>query len=494
MSKEHKIFEEKLIHTELDFLKNLEKYSFDSKMIICQKFASRMMTTSEVNMQEAYNQNVMPWELEVFAAFSVIYDVETADHEIEEKDFFNFITKIRNFWHPELTIAKEHGVYSDVFLMISALQQFPVQGVFLQKLFRYNYFFNFCNSEVDMKMEFEKKFHTSYFDFELFAYIVFVYFSRDAQKKGQPKDLQKILSKAFNKDDVFKQLCIEKKDYKKNLLDLYHNNILDYYYGLKIQYVYPLISGTEYVYIPSPYLVINAVTESLLNRLTLGNKGLRDKLGKEIIENYLFDIYKEIPSVTWISREILYKVKKSPKLTSDVLVGEGDYCIFYDTKSLSPSLKIRKFEKEEIDKEIELYAHGIIQIYQQILNYTQGYFQTDKKYDKDKIFGVVVVLEDAILPREKVYKKAFELFNEHVDNIEINYIHSHIKVVSLREIESMVLQNKSFLSCLIKQEKSPADWDNLSYSKPSLECGLLPIYEKYVTRIKNSVTEYLKQV
>jgi hypothetical protein len=485
-----------LTHSDLSFFKELEQYSFDSKMILCQKFASRIMSSSEVDMHLAFNQNIMPWELETFAAFSVIYDIENVGVDIDMDAFSRIITMIRNYWHPELTIAEANGTYADTFMMISALQQFPVQGVYLQKLFRYNYIFNFSNSNINMKEEFCRKFLAPYIDFAVFAFIVFVYCSKDANMKGQEVGRQRILEKAFKIDNVFKALCIEKETYKNELEELYKNNVLDYYYGLKIQYVYPLISGLDFIYIPSPYLVINAVTESLLNRLTLGNKKLRNAFGKEVIENYLFDIFKEVPGVAWISPEFKYNVGREEKLTSDVLVVEGDYCTFYDTKALSPSLKVRQFNQEEINKEIEIYAKNILQVYQQIIHYSEGYFDLDKSYETKNIFGVIVVFEDAVVPREKVYKRAFEIRAENVGRItecEREYIHSHVKIVPLSQIEHMVLQNTSFLQCLLNQVDNEKRWNDLILEIPNKEQGLLPIYENFVLDIKQKVREHLKK-
>lgn len=483
-------------HSELSFLKELEQYSFDSKMNMCQRFASRIMSSSEVDMLLALNQNIMPWELETFAAFSIIYDVDSVGQDIDIATFSRIITKIRNYWHPELIIAETNGTYADTFMMISALQQFPVQGAFLVKLFRYNYIFNFSNSNVNMKEEFHSKFLTQYIDFAVFAFIVFVYSSKDANIKCLKVDRQRILEKAFKIDCAFKALCIEKEIYKMNLNALYKNSILDYYYGLKIQYVYPLVSGGDFTYIPSPYLVINAVTESLLNRLTFDNKKLRNLFGKEVIENYLYDIYRNVPGVTWISQEFTYNVGREKKLTSDVLVAEGNYCTFYDTKALSPSLKVRQFDHEEINKEIEIYAKNIIQVYQQILYYSNDCFSLDKKYEVKNIFGVVVVLEDAVVPREKVYNKAFEMWVEKTGDIkksDKDYIHSHVKVVPLCQIERSVLQNASFLNSLLKQAGHAEQWNNLTYETSNNEQVLLPMYQNFVSEIKQEVKKHLMQ-
>ncbi len=347
-----------------------------------------------------------------------------------------------------------------------------------------------------MKMEFNQKFNTSYEEYLLFAFIIFIYCSHESHISGGAESCQRLITKAFKLNNAFKTLMIEKEDYKVRLESLYKDNVVDYYYGLKIQYVYPLISGVDYTYIPSPYLVINSITESLLNRLTYEDVRLRNILGKEVIENYLFDIYEEVPEVKWISPEIIYYVGKDEKRTSDVLVSEGQYCSFYDTKALSPNLKIRQFDKKEIEREIKIYAKNIIQIYQQIRYYGEGYFSLNEQYEKKNIFGVVVVLEDAVLPRYKVYDKVFELLEEEkgvIADEEKNYIHSHIKIVPLRDIELMILQNMSYLPCLIKQESDMNRWDDITFSIPDNRYGLLPCYEKFVTELKSNVQDFLRK-
>lgn len=452
------------------------------------------MSISEVNMKFAVKENIMPWGLETFAMFSIIYNSDNADQPIDAVAFSEIITKIRNYWHPELQLAEVAGIYPEVFMMVTLLQQAPVQGVYLQKLFRYNYFFNFVNDKVDMSKEFCNKFQVPYLEYIIFACIVFLYCSHESSTHCVPDDYKKLLQKAYKKKEVFKELSIEMSEYKNQLSTIYKDNILDYYFGLKIQYVYPLIIGPEYTYIPSPYLVINAITESMLNRLTYCNPRLRNLFGKEVIESYLFDIYKDLPDVTWISREITYRIGRQEFKTPDVLVSENTYCTFYDTKALSPSLKVRQFNKEEINDEIKIYADCIRQIYERITNYLAGHFTLDKKYNQDHIFGAVVVLEDAVLPREKVYNKVFDTYRENIGCIseaEINYIRSHIKIVPLKQLESMILQNSSFLQCLIDQSEQQKYWDDINLCHPTVDRGLLPLYKEFVEKTKAAVSKYL---
>lgn len=485
-----------LTHSDLSFLENLANYTFESKMLFCQAYSSRIMTSSEVSAELMLTSNIMPWELEAFAAFSVIYDSPEAKDQMNDKEFCNIITLLRNYWHPELTIAKENGTYSDYFMMVSTLQQFPVQGTFLQKLFRYNFFFNFKNDNLNMKATFEEMFENEYRQFELFAFIIFATCSSEGQNLLQRELCHTALSKAFSIGSVYKQLSIDKNEYKRLLDSQYNGKILDYYYGLKIQYLYPIIEDLDCSYIPSPYLVVNAVTASMLNRLTLGKNALRRRFGKEVIEEYLFSIYRELNTVTWISREFEYFVGRDRRLTPDVLVEEMDKAILFDTKALSPSLKMRQFDKEEIEKETNTYATDILQLYRRILDLNNGHFTLQSVFERNDIFGVVVVLEDAAIPKHKVYDRVFEMLKE--EGLDVNseicdYIHSHIKVIPLYQIEQTVLIGHSYMECLLNQVVERNKWDDYSFFIPKKNISCIPTFKSYCDELKKEAARFLTE-
>ena len=487
--------EESLVHSNLDFLKILENFTLESKLLICQRYSSRIMCCSMVDMAKAYSENIMPWEIEAFAAYSIVYDNENATAVLDSETFANVITLIRNYWHSGLTEAENSGQYPEAFIMISSLQQLPVQGVFLQKLYRYHYFFTYQNENVDMRKVLLDKMGVSYEQLEEFAFLTFIGFSKEAQDAIPALRLQSALTKVFSDNEVLSLLSIEKEDYKKELFSLYQNNVIDQYYGLKIQYVYPFVSGKDFTYIPSPYLVINAVTESMLNRVTFKDDKIRRVIGKEVIESYVYEIISQLSTVTWITQEFEYQKGRGSVLSSDVISAEGDKVIFYDTKSITPSLKLRKFDAVEIEKDIRIYAENVIQIYNQIKNYLQGLFQLDKSYSKDNIFGIVVVLEDAVVSRKKVYDKVYAILQE-TDNLtedEKNYICSHIKVLPLCVIESMVLQNTSLLPELLAQLDKPERWYDYTYSNPTTDNGIIPSYAQYGKDIKARINKHLYQ-
>ena len=483
-----------LTHSDLSFLRELENFTFESKMLTCQQYSSRIMGCSMVDMKLAFAENIMPWELEIFTAYSVIYDNDGATSHLDGDSFERIITQIKNYWHPGFDVAEAESRYAEEFGIILGLQQFSVQGVFLQKLFRYNYFFTFKNERIDMEEEFLREFGAPYEKFALLAFVVFVCCSKEAAKITDEKIRKDLMTKVFGVEAVLKPLCIDKYSYREKMMCQHKATIDDLYYGLKGQYWYPFISDDNYTFIPSPYLVVNAVTESFLNRMTLGNDALRNLFGKEVIENYLFDIYKEVPSVEWISKEIEYGSRGERKRTPDVLVAEGDYCTFYDTKALVPSMKLLKFDSEERMKETKLYAEAIEQIYNQILNYQLGYFNLDKSYDKDHLFGVVVVLEGAMLSMQNVYETVFlniELKNRELNDAERDYIRSHIKIVPLRQVESFVLQNMSFLTRLIEQCHNSERWNDLNFANTCTDNGCIPSYLSFADQLKKKVIELI---
>lgn len=405
--------EKNLVHSNLDFLKILEKYTLESKLLACQKYSSRIMSSSMVDMRKVYKENIMPWEIEAFAVYSLVYDNDDATEVLDGRIFAETITLIRNYWHKGLTAAEESGEYPEVFMMISALQQFPVQGVFLQKLYRYHYFFTFQNSNLNMRKVFFDKMGVNYEQLEEFAFLIFFGFSKEVQDELAESGTQKILQNAFSDKDALQLLSIDKEDYKKELFSLYKDNIVDQYYGLKIQYLYPFISEEDFTYI----------------------------------------------------------------------------IVFYDTKAIAPGLKLRKFDTAEIEKDIEIYAKDVIQIYNQINNYLQGLFQLDKLYSKNNIFGIVVVLEDAVVSRKKVYEKVYEILENTETLTEENrrYICSPIKILPLRAIECIVLQNTSLLPELTSQLEKPERWYDYTYTNTTTENGVIPLYGQYEKNIKNRI-------
>lgn len=189
--------------------------------------------------------------------------------------------------------------------------------------------------------------------------------------------------------------------------------------------------------------------------------------------------------------EIEYRKGKDKLLTSDVIAAEDDAVIFYDTKAITPSLKLRKFDAAEIENDVRIYAEDVIQIYNQVKNYLQGLFQLDKVYSKDNIYGIVVVLEDAVVSRKKVYEKVYALLEETatLSEEEKNYICSHIKVLPLRAIECMIYRTLVYYlnskNSLINRKNGMITPTQIQ----QLKNGIISTYTQYEQNIKERISK-----
>ena len=451
----------------LTYLMGLQNYSFESKMLMAQCYSSRITGLGSISLEsiQKYCDLIIPNEIEVFTLFSILYDDPNQKNPISSRDFSKYITFIRNYW-PSLFQKRENKEsFPEELFMLMALQQTPSQDSFLIKLFRYHYIFSFKNEKINVRELFIKKFGCDYINYARFAYILSGFTSVEMQNELGKEFCNYIVSKAFTDSIVIKNLSITKEKYKTDILEFYKGNIEDCFLGIKLQSWFPLIEDDNYTYIPSPYLSIAAVTDSLFNRLTENDNDLRSKIGKEVIEEYLYTFYSRLSNVTYITRELQYE---NGKLSPDVIVGEGEECIFFDTKLKSPGLKLRQFDDKTLSKETEIYANNIRQLYNRICDYINGAYALDRSYDRKHIFGVSVVFDDSYLSRRKIYDLVFSLIqkdNPSISQDEFNFIHSRIKIIPLKDIENRILRNRSILPLLKQQALNEEHWDDYQLSE-----------------------------
>lgn len=472
-------------------LEKLKQFSIESKLLGCEKYAQRLMQSDTLDLSIiATGEGVAPTELEIFSLFSIVFDTGS-NTPLDTKTFLKIITEIRNYWHPKLNQAITEGDYADNFMMICGLTQFAVQGNIIQRLYRYDYFFHFINENINMPTEFERKFGSDFDDFVIFVFTVYLVLS--AKNAGNPTVPLSYVFKKYK--NVMSVLTITTNSFIEELKGMYGDKFIDYFYGLKIQYVFPFIEATDGIYIPLPYSIINAATESLLNRLTEGNNDLRSTIGKNVIENYLFDIYSEVKSICSISPEIDYKIGRQSLLSPDVIIIEDDCCIMFDTKAIAPSIKLREFSREKIEETASILADNVSKIYKQIVNYINGHFSIGYDIKKENIFGVVVILEDCYISRKRIIEYAISKLEQNgpVEETEKQYIYSNIKVVSLREVESCVLQNTSYLPALISQRDEPNRWFDLRFYNSTVEKGVIGSLESFLEMLKSKYVMLIKE-
>ena len=124
-------------------IKQLRKYPFTEKMLLCQSNATKIMKPSSLDFLEAENA-IYPWELEVFAELSLFADGPEPSRSFRQdtNKFIKMINTIRNYQHPYLKKQKNLD-FADSFIMATGLQQFKAQENIIDRLYRYDFFWNF---------------------------------------------------------------------------------------------------------------------------------------------------------------------------------------------------------------------------------------------------------------------------------------------------------------------------------------------------------------
>lgn len=284
----------------LDFSKiglHVKKYSFNSKINFCFRYSMQLIDLSGLKPVYQLKGKPLPWELETFLLFAITHD-EVSQNRIDEKEFVKIINSIKNYQPKGLS---EDNIVAFQCLSAMTLTQFDIQIPFFQKLYRYNYFFNFQDERIDVSNIFLQKFGAKFEQFiELVGYLQFS-FDQPQYYNGGILDYL-VLSRY---KDISKLLTISREEYKKELRQ-YSDKDEDFAYCVRPSYTYAFIQYDDSIYFPLPHLLSRNVTNSLLFRLMKDNDKLHSEFGR-VFEKYIFDILKEAQQFNEIYSEKKYR-------------------------------------------------------------------------------------------------------------------------------------------------------------------------------------------
>lgn len=448
----------------------MEGYSFISKMNICQIYSCKIIDLNGIKIEKILN-SVAPWDLETFLLFSLKAD-EHLDKDFREKndrDFINIINCIKDYQHPLLSAREDNISFADLVIMALGLIQFDLQEYNIYKYYRYYWFFNFKNEEIDLIKIFKDYFDCSYEQFMSIGFLLNILYSGD---KIIPNEVIEFIIKKYEK--AFTKLMAN-REFLVNQIDKFASNIEDYLYCVRPFYMYPFIAEKSHVYLPLPHCLTRATTASLLYRLTDNDNDLRQKIGKNVIESYLYEIISESDLFEEIKEEQEYIIHKYKKRTLDVMCRKDSKYLFLDSKSMTPYSKLRQFDLNFINKEIEKFAKYVIQTYKHLtqkFNIEYNFFdKKENRISKENIWGLVVILEDSHIRRELIYEKVCELLPIEKNSADYQWLINHIKVVSLYDIERSVFVKEDIIYKLEKQflNNRPFDYSLIG----SLESNVL---------------------
>lgn len=477
-------------------VEQLRQYPLTEKLLICQNNATRLMDLTHLEILNTSNP-IYPWELEVFAELSLFADAPTARCSFSNSDeaFINIINKIRNYQHPFLQKQKNID-FANAFMMVSGLQQFKVQENILDRLYRYNYFWNFVNDKINMPKIFSEHFNgMAYSEFRDLGLLVFFYASL---KYPTAQIIRALISKYKTAVDF---LRITREEYKQKQSEKIDDNFENVIFGFNYLRPYPFVECKEVLFLPLPYLIIDAVTESLLTRVTMDNNSLREKIGKEVAQTYIEEIFKEGNIYNEVVPECEYWIGKNKIDSPDISLRKGNQVCFIDTKLSTPKLEIRKFNSKAIDDTISKYAKNIIQMYNRIKDFNNASFYPfeDKlSIAKEDVFGVVALLEDSYISRRQIYPEVFKQIGISADSEEAKYIMSNIKITGFRDLEVFAFRSHDIFVALNKKKNHPEDWndmgifDSLLYKDDTY--SVLPSVDDFTKKSKDLLMESIDEL
>lgn len=432
-------------YIELPF--KLRRYSFESKMSICFEYSKKIMSPYGLVDNEILKNLPLPWDLEIFALLSVISNKEYTSSNswgYQDRKFLEIINIIKDI---ELPNMYEGNLVSN-FAITSGQTQFKIQENVMIKLYRYNYIFGFVNNVLDMPEIIKSKFGINYNTMLEFALLnQFMYSTLDSLKS-----LLKFSNKEFC--ECLKCISLERDLFIKKQ-SIISENILEYKYCLRVLQSFPVIIDNSKYYCPTPHLLLDACTSSLIFRLTDGNQDLRSKIGKEILEKYIYKLFFDTKIYSEVIDEKPYNGKgKGNELTPDVMIRYNDYFLLVESKFITPSIKSRLLDNEVIHKTLNRISEAVKQIYRHVtkeFGHKYNFFNSEIYVDSNNIFGIVIIFDDTYILREKIYKDVAFQLNISIDSYEFKFLCNHIKIMTLYNLESLLLFNQNIVNILIHQ-------------------------------------------
>ena len=331
-------------------------------------------------------------------------------------------------------------------MLVASATQFDVQADPLFRMSRYYEYFTFRSPDLDMNDIFKNKFGLEYIT--IAAPIFFLWFSLHEEYSRFLKD-EKVSQIIETNKAALKLLTLTREQYVKEL-DEITVDIHDYAYCLRPSYTWPFVEYDGKVYNPTPHLLLRAVSTSLMYRLTDGRNDLRERIGRQVLEPYLFKVVAESGAFSEIIPEQEYKPGQK---TLDIMASVGNDIICFDSKSFSPSIGIRIFSEEAVANARERIAKSVVQVYRHIherFGRDYAYLSVKVQEDQSNIFGIVVLVENPYLDLEEIYEAAAIALKLSSPSPEYDWLRGHIGIVDIDTLEEQLFKRENLQEAIRK--------------------------------------------
>ena len=335
-----------------DITKVLSNTSFESKMVLAFYASIETMDINGQKESEILQTILLPDEIETFVLLSIVA-AEYKDYRMTENQFIDVMSAIRAYQPPERYEYKGLEFHKWILPTIGAVQ-FESQQYSVFRLYRHHCLFSFLNESVNVEMEFKKKFKES---FDEYAAIVYMFQIILSEKRMD------LFKKCWEQVDLktpwfICNLKMTREQYKEELSQFAHS-VADYRYCLRPSYSYPFLEYKGRIYLPTPHLLIQSITTAMMNRLTFENSNLREKIGKNACEWYIYKIVKE----SGLFDEVIPEYEYNGQRTLDVLCRKGDVALLIDSKLFSPKVNLRIFNEEDYKNDVARIVKSMKQAY-----------------------------------------------------------------------------------------------------------------------------------
>lgn len=395
------------------------------------------------NIIESSEAFILDSLLELFMRSKEGILLNYSNHELNKV----FNESISALYNSQNKVLKSDSL-ADKFGILFSLWQFEEQEDEFVKLYRYSYFFNFKNEQINMVKMFLDTFGTSYEDFASLAVDVML-----ITLAGDYNNYYNYISQIANKYRIaFEKLSITADEYYQKSLAVC-SNLDDIAFSLKVSHSFPFVKHNNAIYLPLSHACITACTKSLLYRLTDSNDELRRKIGKEVMENYVYHILKVSKSYDLVSKEVFFNHKKNI-LSPDVLCFKNNSLFAFECKLLTPSSKTRILDDDAIKNTRKILINDICKLYKSLfINYSTK--DNGLPYiEKEDRFGTIVSLERIDFNHKSIMEDV-------ADELKLNgeeraFLKEHIRFDALYAVERLTFLSGNAIDeikAMIKDEK-----------------------------------------
>lgn len=429
----------------------LLNYSWDAKMRVCGRYAGKVLCDGRRWQAADLKNRPTPWELNQFAAYAALYRDGTQS-EIPDLVFLSMINVIRN--RPP---SRKMSSLDDIKKYLSfetAMVQFPYQQDAILIFFRYRYLLSFVDAShgIDMPALFKKTFGVDYSDVAAFSVLVHLaatvgqywpLFISDFCKKYKCRPSSRFF-------EIVEMFSIDREEYARKQDALFSLSTDGSANAENLMEIYPFLRMGNTRSLPLPYLLNQAMTRHLFDRLMKSNKGLRAKVGRWVMEPYLQWLFRRSGCYDAVDGSFQYRCSGQIVDSPDVIVRQGELTVFVEVKLSEAPLVLRQANEVCIEKTLQLAAQFIYQLYARMNELCKGYAKPRMEVESEKTFGIVVVHEDSYAVREDIYARCFARHPElSVEDRE--FIRRRISFVGLYSVEQFCYSHRSIVPALEKR-------------------------------------------